>query len=78
MSRPYNPDLSLPWKINLPATLAGRVELALLDPIHQKPIYGSRNKLIAALLEHWLAREAGHPDTQLPTVPTILELRERR
>jgi hypothetical protein len=76
MSRPFNPDLSTPWKINLPATVAGKTEYALLDPVHQKPIYGSRNKLITALLEWWLAREAGRSD--LPPVPTILELRERK
>lgn len=76
MPRPFNPDLSAAWKINLPATVAGKVEFALLDPIHQKPIYGSRNRLITALLENWLAREAGH--SNLPPVPTILELRERR
>lgn len=76
MSRPFNPDLSTPWKINLPATLAGKVEYTLLDPIHQKPIYGARNKLIAALLERWLAEQAGA--SSLPPVPSILELRERR
>lgn len=75
MSRPFNPDLSVPWKINLPATTAGKVEYALLDPVHSKPIYGSRNQLLKALLEWWLAREAGQP---LPPVPTILELRERK
>lgn len=75
MARPFNPDLYTPWKINIPATTAGKVEFALLDPVHQKPIYGSRNKLITALLEHWLAREAGR--SELPPVPTITQLRER-
>ena len=73
MARLLNPDLSTPWKINLPATLAGKVEYVLLDPIHQKPIYGVRNKLIVSLLEWWLARERGDPSP--PSVPTIIELR---
>lgn len=78
MPRPSNPDLSLPWKINLPASLAGRVEFMLLDPVHGKPIYASRNKLIVALLEHWIAREHGTPPALLPRIPSIFELRERR
>lgn len=62
----------------MPATLAGKVEYVLLDPVHQKPIYGARNKLITALLENWLAREQGVPLDQLPHVPTVLELRDAR
>lgn len=76
MARPFNADLSTPWKLNMPATLAGKIEYLLLDPIHAKPIYASRNKLVVSLLEWWLAREAGAPDT--PHVPSVLELRERR
>jgi hypothetical protein len=74
MSRPLNPDLNKPWKIILPATLAGRVEYILIDPIHKKPIYGARATLIASLLEWWVARESGAP--HLPAVPSILELRK--
>jgi hypothetical protein len=76
MPRPFNPDLSTPWKLNMPATIAGKIEYLLLDPIHQKPIYASRNKLVVSLLEWWLAREAGHPD--LPHVPSVIELRGHR
>jgi hypothetical protein len=50
----------------------------LLDPIHQKPIYAARNKLIVALLNYWEARERGLPHDQLPPIPTLLELRGRR
>ena len=78
MGRPFNPDLSAPWKIHLPATLAGKIEYLLLDPIHQKPIYASRNKLLVALLEWWEARERGLPEDQLPQIPSLLELRGRR
>jgi hypothetical protein len=76
MSRPFNPDLSTPWKLNMPATLAGKVEYLLLDPIHCKPIYGSRNRLAVALFEWWIAREQGQADNV--HVPSLTELRERR
>ena len=73
MPRPFNPDLSTPWKLNMPATLAGKVEYLLLNPIHQKPIYASRNKLVVSLLKWWLARESGRDDN-LPHVPSVIEL----
>jgi hypothetical protein len=75
MPRPFNPDLSTPWKINMPATLAGKVEYLLLDPIHCKPIYGSRNQLITSLLEWWIAREQGYDHTV--HVPSVTELRDK-
>lgn len=59
MPRSVNPDLIKVWKINLPATLAGKVEFILWDNLHGKPQYGERSKLIQALLTEWLAR--GHP-----------------
>lgn len=73
MSRPPNPDLSIAWKIHLPATTAGKTEFMLLDPIHNKPKYGARNKLIAALLERWIAEQERRP---VPDVPTQTELLE--
>lgn len=76
MPRPVNPDLIVNWKIGMPATLAGRIEHVLLDPIHSIPIYGARGKLIAALLERWLAQEEGVSEDLLPHVPTLLELRQ--
>lgn len=72
--RPVNDDLIRPWKLGLPATLAGRVEFALSDPLTKRPIYGSRNHLVEKLLEWWLARESG---SELPPVPTLLDLRQR-
>jgi hypothetical protein len=77
MGRPLNDDLNRPWKLLLPATLAGRVEYILIDPIHSKPIYGARNTLVIALLEWWIARESGVPAEHLPKVPSIVELREK-
>lgn len=57
MPRPLNPDLTKKWKICLPATLAGTVELYLFDRLHNKPKYGSRAKLITYLLERWVAEQ---------------------
>ena len=57
MPRPFNPDLTKNWKISLPATLAGTVEFYLFDPLHKKPLYGSRARLIASLLESWVEEQ---------------------
>lgn len=57
MPRPFNPDLTKNWKISLPATLAGTVEFYLFDPLHKKPMYGSRGRLIASLLETWVEEQ---------------------
>lgn len=54
MPRPFNPDLTKNWKISLPATLAGTVEFYLFDTLHGKPLYGSRARLIASLLQQWV------------------------
>lgn len=54
MGRPTNPDLTKYWKIGLPATLAGTVEFYLMDPLHKKPAYGARAKLIEQLLSEWV------------------------
>lgn len=57
MARPLNPDYTKYWKICLPATLAGTVEFYLFDPLHKKPKYGSRAKLISELLEKWVQEQ---------------------
>jgi hypothetical protein len=57
VGRPNNPDLTKYWKICLPATLAGTVELYLMDTIHKKPQYGARAKLITELLERWVKEQ---------------------
>jgi hypothetical protein len=69
MSRPLNPDLTKHWKISLPATLAGIVEFYLFDPLHGKPIYGSRGKLIATLLEDWVRLQKEAVTSQTPSPP---------
>lgn len=72
MSRPLNDEPTVDWKILLPAPLAGRIENMLIDPIHSKPIYGARAKLIRALLENWIAEQSGSPPRP---VPSLMELR---
>lgn len=42
------------WKITLPADLAARVELEIMDKVHGNPIYGRRSELIRVLLQDWL------------------------
>lgn len=66
-------DLQKPWKLNLSASVAGKVEFMLTDPITKKPIYGARTKLIEALIERWIAEQEGR--TPLPHVPTLEQLR---
>lgn len=70
-----NEDLIRPWKLAMPATLAGRIEFALLDSITGKTKYGARNTLVVKLLERWLAEQNGGDPAQLPSVPTLEELR---
>lgn len=76
MPRHPRDDLTVNWKVPIPATVAGRIEHMLADPVHNKPLYGARTKLIAALLEYWIARESGRPADQIPPIPSLLDLRE--
>lgn len=73
MARPFNPDLTKYWKICLPATLAGTVELYLFDPIHKKPRYGSRAELIKNLLEGWVKEQQALAKQMQPDPQTALE-----
>lgn len=66
-------DLQKPWKLNLSASVAGKVEYMLTDPITKKPLYGARKELVEALIEYWIAREEGR--TPLPPIPTLEQLR---
>lgn len=65
-------DLTIPWKINVSATVGGKIEYWLTDPITKKPMYGKRGELIEALLEHWIAIQEGRPP---PSLPSLAELR---
>jgi hypothetical protein len=61
MPRKTSPDLTIPWKIQLDAGVAGAVEHQLLDKVHGKPKYAARKQLIEQLLRGWLATGAGVP-----------------
>lgn len=52
------------WKISVPLSIAGAVELKLADPMRSRPIYGARARLIKHLLENWLREGA-----EIPTDP---------
>ena len=75
MPRQLNPDLIVKWKLSMPATLAGRIEYLLLDPITKKPIYSARQRLVSALLERWLWDQSDTAVAPAPQVPSIEELR---
>lgn len=66
MPRQCNPDLTIDWKVVLPATIAGAVEHELLNPITKKPRYGERSKLITQLLADWLATRGRKLPVDLP------------
>lgn len=73
--RPRVPYLRVDFKVSLPAHLAAEVDFLFTDPLTNRPTYGSRAKLIQALLEWWLARERGETEKH---VPTLEELRYAR
>lgn len=68
-------DILIPWKIILPAALAGKLDLMLMDPIHSKPIYGARARLFELLAEHWVALQEGRTP---PPMPSLEQLRSAR
>jgi hypothetical protein len=76
MPRKCNPDLTIDWKVVLPAHLAGAVEHELMGP-GGRPRYGERSRLIGQLLAVWLAGRGRHvpvdsppsPDLYTPTAP---------
>lgn len=57
MGRHANPSMTKSWKIHVDATIAGRVELLLLDPLTAKPRYGKRGELVNELLRKWVEEE---------------------
>lgn len=68
-------ELMKNWKVPIPATVAGKVEMVLTDPLTHQPKYGARTKLLTALLEHWLDQTAGKPADECRPLPTLEELR---
>jgi len=75
MPRRHSSELTIEWKLSMPATLAGRIENVLGDPVTGKPIYGIRTQLLTLLLERWLAEQRGDIPELLPKIPTIEQLR---
>lgn len=73
MPRPRNPHLRADWKLSLPAPTAAQADLLLEDPLTQKPKYGSRSRLIDALLQRWFAELRG--DETIPPIPSLSDLR---
>jgi len=63
LPRPRNPDLRTNWKLSMPAPIAARVDLLLLDPLTGKPKYAERSRITAALWEQYLAQLSPSADT---------------
>ena len=61
MPRPNNPEPSVQLHIWLPRSLAERMDLLLLDPVRNRVRYGARSKLMARLVERWLAERSATP-----------------
>lgn len=58
------------WKCRIPVDLVVRVDMLLLDPVRQRPIYGSRSELVTRLLRAWLATQQGTiPIDKLESTP---------
>lgn len=73
LGKPRKPYLRVDWKLSLPAHLAGRVDLLLVDPLTGKPKYGARSRLSEQLYEHWLAIIEGRDPPPLPDLQTLRE-----
>lgn len=69
------------WKLSIPAPLAARVDLLLLNPLTNKPRYGERSKITALFWEEYLSHmgtSSGSnrvilPLPNLPEVSFIIE-----
>ena len=44
-------------KIGIRGSIAGQVDLLLLDPVRRKPSYGAWSKLVNQLLAEWLQKQ---------------------
>jgi hypothetical protein len=49
------------WKVQVPETTAGPIELLLCNPLTGRPQYGARGALVTRLLDEWLARVRANP-----------------
>lgn len=59
MPRKRHLDTPVQWFINIPKTLAAKVELLLADPLQpDRARYGSRSALVQQLLREWIEKRA--------------------
>lgn len=56
--KPKHEHGAVSWEVLLPAALAARLELLLLDPLTGAVRYGAKSQLVVRLLEEWLAPHA--------------------
>ena len=56
---------TIDWKCQIPVDVATKVDLLLLDPLTNKPVYGSRSVLVTSLLRAWLSSRIKQPEAQL-------------
>lgn len=53
------------WRVMVPAEIALKVELLLMDPVRGKPTYGARSALVTELLIAYLQKQ----EASCPTTP---------
>lgn len=52
-------DPPIKWRVNIPESIAAKVELMLLNPLTGDIRYGARSDLITKLLKQWLDERIG-------------------
>ena len=55
--RPTLTDRPVEFRISIPSSVAGPVELLLLDPVTRKVRHGAKSTLVTQLLRDWLAAQ---------------------
>jgi len=59
MARRGRPSLLIPtveWKLKIPAPVAVRLDMLVLDPLKGVPAYGQRSALVTQILRDYLAK----------------------
>lgn len=54
MARRKHTDPRVKWHVYIPGSLAGEIELILLDPLLGQPKHGAKSELVTELLQRWL------------------------
>jgi len=55
MGKKAHADPPVEMRINVPQSIAAKMELLLLDPLTRRPRYGARSDLITKLLREWIS-----------------------